>query len=376
MSHIEWMLERGINDYGRGSHWWVAPVQAQADIAFRRAQLRLRGLIDAGGFIKRISTPIPFYKNKSERLIEVGGALFWFKSADKPDSLYGEDVYSLVGDEITRWKEPSWIACYTTLVAVGGVGKLIGNVRGRRNFAYKLARLAESGRDGWGFHRLTAYDAIEGGVVKSEIIEQARKDFTKQDFDELFLAIAGDDGSNPFGIEFLSKIYVPEFSPYQTAAYGVDLGKSVDWTWIIGVDRSGWMTESHRFQKPWNETEDEIVRIVGTSTPCLVDGTGVGAAVADNLRAKSGNFEPFVFSSTSKQYLYGDLKSKIQGGRFKHCDPILKQELEDMEYQYTRSGIIYAAPEGLHDDGPDAAALALRCLDEYPPIESPYKSAR
>ncbi|MGL4641075.1 MAG: hypothetical protein ACRCVX_15270, partial [Shewanella sp.] len=143
-SHIEWILER-MHNLGRGNHWWVAPVSEQADIAYRRVKDRLRGFIDSSGELKKLFEAIPFEHNETRKFIKVFGCTLWFKSADKPDSLYGEDVYSLVADEITRWKEEAWTACYSTLTATKGEAKLIGNVKGRKNFAYKLARKAEAG---------------------------------------------------------------------------------------------------------------------------------------------------------------------------------------------------------------------------------------
>lgn len=375
MSHIEWLLDEAIS-LGRGNHWWVATTYSTADIAFRRSKLRLKGYIDAGGVLKRVGDPIDFRKNESKRFIEVGGAVVWFKSAEKPGNLYGEDVYTLVGDEITRWKKDAWTACYSVLVATGGRAKLIGNVRGRRNFAYKLARRAESGAKNWGHHKLTAYDAIEGGVIDHEIIEQARLDMEPKEFKQLYEADAMDDGTNPFGFEFISKAFMSEPSGYPTVAFGVDLGKSVDWTWIVGLDAAGQQTTSVRFQMSWPDTKAEIKRIVGRDIPCIVDGTGVGSAIADDLSEYSGNFEKVVFTTPAKQALYGDLKSSLQGGRFKFFDPILKQELEDFEFTYTDKGTVYAAPEGLHDDGPDASALAVRCLMTYPPIQSALMSLR
>jgi len=39
---------------------------------------------------------------------------------------------------------------------------------------------------------------------------------------------------------------------------------------------------------------------------------------------------------------------------------VLTSELEAFEYEYTRLGVRYAAPEGLHDDCVCALALAVQ----------------
>ena len=111
--------------------WWIAPVYPQAKIAYRR--------------LKRAVTQRLYQSNEAELTITLrNGAVIGFKSAEKPDNLYGEDVYGAVLDEATRMREESWFAIRSTLTATQGKVRIIGNVKGRRNWAYRLARQAES----------------------------------------------------------------------------------------------------------------------------------------------------------------------------------------------------------------------------------------
>lgn len=61
------------------------------------------------------------------------GATVYFKTAERPDSLFGEDVYAAVGDEASRWKEPAWHALRSTLTATQGPVRLLYNSKGRAN---------------------------------------------------------------------------------------------------------------------------------------------------------------------------------------------------------------------------------------------------
>ncbi len=70
----------------------------------------------------------------------------------------------------------------------------------------------------------------------------------------------------------------------------------------------------------------------------------------------------YKFTSTSKQQLMEGLSVAIQQGTIKFPDGVLVRELESFEYEYTRSGIRYTAPEGLHDDCVCALALAVSRL--------------
>jgi hypothetical protein len=360
MSHIEWLLEEAIR-MGRGNWWWVATTSDTANIAFRRTQDRLRGYLDSGGTLLRVGEAIDFYKNETRSIIRVAGATIWFKSADEPDNLYGEDVYGAVGDEVSRWKLDAWVALYSTLTATKGRAKLIGNVKGRRNWAYLQARKAEAGEAGWGYHKLTAWDAIDGGILDRTTIEEARRDMTPERFRELYEAEAAEDGGNPFGLDAIRKCKVDAPSTDAVAVFGVDLAKSSDWTWVIGLDREGRQVVSERWQAPWDETTRKLTTLIGR-TPALVDSTGVGDPIVEQLQKACPSVEGFKFTSPSKQQLMEGLASAIQQGTISFSDPQLENELEAFEYEYTRTGVRYSAPDGLHDDGVCALALATKQL--------------
>ena len=374
-SHLEWLLEDAIKA-GAGNWWWVATVYDTADIAFRRARDRLQGYLESKGARVKVSDAYPFKANLSRMYLTVNGATIWFKSADKPDSLYGEDVRGAVGDEVTRWKPEAWTALYSTLTATRGRAKLIGNVKGRRNWAYLLARKAEAGELDWGYHKLTAWDAVSGGVLEQDTIEQAQRDLPENVFRELYLAEAGDDGGNPFGIGAIHACRIPARSSGPVVAYGVDLAKSNDWCWLIGLDAQGHEVVSERWQGDWGSTKKRIVARVGT-VPTLVDSTGVGDPIVEDMQLmvsvahNTTNIEGFKFSSTSKQQLMEGLASSIQDGKVRFHDPTLIAELEAFEYEYTRTGARYSAPVGIHDDGVCALALAERMRQTLPPPPPP-----
>ena len=67
----------------------------------------------------------------------------------------------------------------------------------------------------------------------------------------------------------------------------------------------------------------------------------------------------FKFSSTSKQQLMEGLSVAIQQRLIRIPDGPVRSELESFEFVATRTGVRYAAPEGLHDDCVCALALAV-----------------
>ncbi len=343
-SHIIWDFEQALNLEANQRVWWVAPVYQQAEIAFNR----MKSQVSAPGFFKVNETKL--------RLTLPTGSIIEFKSADKPDNLYGDDVFAAVFDEFTRAKEAAWIALRTTLTATNGKCKFIGNVRGKKNWGYKLGVKARNGEPGYEYFKITAQDAVEAGILASEEIEQAKRDLPDFAFRELYLAEALDDQANPFGIQYIQKQVKP-ISQERPVAFGIDLAKSVDWTVVTGVDRQGNVCFFERWQSDWSQTRARIIRIVG-SAPAYIDSTGVGDPIAEDVRKECRQIENYHFTSTSKQQIMEGLANAIQKGEVSVLDGVMKEELESFEFEYSRTGVKYTAPEGMHDDCVCSLALA------------------
>lgn len=226
-SHIFWLLEQALLCQKNQSVWWVAPVFGQAEIAYQR--------------MKNQITDRSFFKCNETKLVLTTpvGVMIQFKSAERPDNLYGDDVYAAVFDEFTRAREEAWHALRSTLTATRGKCKFIGNVKGKHNWGYKMALKAKQGSDPvYSYHKITAYDAAAAGFIDYEEIEQAKRDLPEAVFKELYLAEASEDGSNPFGYKFIQLCAIG-VSSHPPVCFGIDLAKSSDWTVIIGLDQFG-----------------------------------------------------------------------------------------------------------------------------------------
>ena len=97
-----WQIGQVMSGPPDAEHWWVAPVYEQSMMAYRLAWSLLRG---QPGFRQVLS----------ERAIIGPGERRWsFRSADKPDNLYGSAVSSAVLDEASRMKDDAVDAVYST----------------------------------------------------------------------------------------------------------------------------------------------------------------------------------------------------------------------------------------------------------------------
>lgn len=345
---LAWIIEQALQGKANQNFWWVAPVYEQAKIAYRRLKNNLTREI--------------FKPNESElSLLFLNGARIICKSGEKPDNLYGEDVFAAVLDEASRMREESWFALRSTLTATKAPVRIIGNVKGRKNWFYRLARRAEAGEPNMRYQKITAFDAIEAKILDEAEIEDARRTLPKEVFEELYLAIPTEDGSNPFGITEIQNCITP-LSTKEPVCFGIDLAKSHDWTVITGLDEDGNTSYFERYQKSWNDTIDDIRAKI--KKPAFVDSTGVGDAVLESLQKGRNNFFGYKFTSTSKQQLMEALRLAIHQRAIGFPDGVIVDELEMFEYAYTRTGVRYAAPEGAFDDCVCSLALAVEAQSQ------------
>lgn len=352
-SHLIWLFEQplALNLTEGQSVWWIAPVYGQAEIMFRR----LRTQVSDKGFLK-------FNESKLTATYP-SGAILAFKSAEKPDNLYGDDVYAAVFDEFTRAREEAWHALRSTLTATRGKCKFIGNVKGRKNWGHKLGMRAKNGDDkDYAYFKITAYDAAAAGLKTKdgrpfiEEIEDAKRDLPENVFNELYMAEASEDGSNPIGFDHIRRA-VFGLSSNPAVCYGIDLAKKRDWTVITGLDRFGQICHWDRFQKDWKQTKETILSL----PPGLItiDGTGVGDPIAEDI-GRHRELDVVIFTERSKQQLIEGLAYGIQNRETTVLAGVLQDELEAFEFEYTRTGVRYTVPAGMTDDAVYSLALARK----------------
>lgn len=349
---LVWLMDHELFSKEAGQSIWTCPIHAQAIKVYERL-VRQMTRIDPKRTI--------WDAHEQKRTVQLGKGRIVFFGSENYDSIYGSDYRAAVIDEASRQREEVWPAVRSTLTATRGQVRIIGNVKGRRNWAYRMARKAEQGDPDMAYFRLTAQDAVDSGVLAAEEIEEARRQLPEAVFRELYLAQASDDEGNPFGLTYIERQIAP-LSSEPPVCFGVDLARAVDYTVVIGRDRHGRVCRFDRWQGlSWEATEQRILAIIG-ETRTLVDSTGVGDPIVERMSKSRPWVSGIKFTSSSKQDLMQGLAVAIQQGRAWFPDGPIRHELEAFEYEYRLNSVRYSAPEGMHDDCVVALALSQAAM--------------
>ena len=306
-------------------------------------------------FFKEIVDLLPleiYSKNESDLVINfiTGGSIRFF-TGERLDNLRGLKFHLAVIDEASFIPnlEDGWLnSIRPTLTDYKGRAIFLSTPRGK-NYFYSLFSKAEPN---WQSFKFTTYD---NPYIDPNEIDDARKQLPEVVFEQEYMANPAENAANPFGTQFIRNCIHP-VSTMPVVAFGIDLAKSVDWTVIIGLDENGNVAYFDRFQMDWHNTKQNIIRL--PKCPILVDSTGVGDPILEDLQREGVMIQGLKFTSTSKQQLMEGLQAAIHQGKIGYPDGIITQELEIFEYQYGATGVKYSAPSGYHDDAVISLALA------------------
>jgi phage FluMu gp28-like protein len=304
-------------------------------------------------FFEKLTEAIPFKNNISNLKIYCpnNGSIEFF-TGERLDNLRGRKFHLVIIDEAAFIPdlESGWQnSIRPTLTDYQGKAVFLSTPRGK-NFFYSM--FMKQGEADWQSFKFSTYD---NPYINTREIDEARLQLPEVVFEQEYLANPAENSANPFGNAFIQRCIKP-ISAQQIVAYGIDLAKSVDFTVIVGLDNGGNVAYFDRFQMDWHNTKANIKRL--PIAPILVDSTGVGDPILEDLIREGVNIEGLKFTSQSKQQLMEGLAQAIQQNKISYPAGVIVDELDIFEYQFTANGVRYTAPSGFHDDCVMALALA------------------
>ena len=336
--------------------WWCAPINKQAKRDYRRFKKGLK------------NTELIKKSWDSEQRIELyNDSLIEFHGLENHEDLAGEGLDYLYVDEIASIKQAAWEqTLQPMLLDNNGIAIGFGTPKGK-NWVYSYFN---AGQDMYN----TQVKSYQFPTHTNPYIDRSR---LEQDLARLpdrvvrqeYMAQFIDDGSGVFA--GYTKCIRGEMIEFPEAGHhyriGADIAKMYDFNfWIVEDIESKQVVNFMRFNKlDWSLTKQKLSNYAKfwNNAEVVLDSTGVGSPVFDDLRREGLRIYPFYFTNKSKVELIEHLAITIQNQNIFFPEiPELISELDSFEMNQTPSGNIkYSAPEGLHDDG--VVSLALTCWD-------------
>jgi len=303
--------------------------------------------------------------NSQRKILTLPNGAIEFGSAQKPENLEGFNYKRYVINEAGTILKKSSLWDNTIYPMVKGdnvMGKIVGTPKGRNKF-HELAALGRSGDEDYQTFKYTVYDSPYWSEKQIETAKRLSPELVfKQEYMAEFLE---GEGMVFRKIKEIIKHDIPQ-EPIEGRRYliGVDLAKHVDFTVItvldaethelVYIDRFNqidWVLQKARIEAAWKKWNKGKV---------IVDSTGAGDSVFDDLKAMGLTVEPFRFNSSNKAEIVNNLAVAIENKDiFIPNNPLIIDELEMYEYTITKSGnVTYSAPDGFHDDIVMALCLA------------------
>jgi len=317
-------------------------------------------------FFKILPTKLIRTHNKTQRQITlINGHIIECKSAfDGGDSFLGQKYHWAWLDEAALISRETWEqAIRATLIDYKGVAFFTTTPRGR-NWIWELYnRCQDPFQTDYECFQFSTY---QNPFVSKEEIEFAKSTLPERLFQQEFLAEFLADGSEVF--RFVRRQAIGHFEePIKGVKYtmGVDLARIHDFTVLTVIRCDTRMVVAHeRFnQIDWSIQKKRIIALAKRyNAEILLDSTGIGDPIFEDLKKVNLRVEGFKFNNKNKQQLIENLIMNIEQNELTYpYIPELVSELEAYEIEETKFGNFrYNAPtgEGSYDDCVISLALA------------------
>jgi phage FluMu gp28-like protein len=353
------LIHAAMTDKGK-VYLYVCPKQIQAkDVIWKDPEM----------MNKYLPNEIVQRKNEVELTIWLkNGSQIYVRGGDDPDRLRGLNPYGVILDEYAQMKQEVYDEVLKpVLLANGGWIWFMGTPKGKNDF-YRKYKIANDNPAQWHVIHLKA---SESKLLPPGALEEARKTSTEAIFRQEFES----EFQESEGIIFrrirenISGM-LEESRAGRSYQMGVDLARLQDWTVVTVMDKhSHHLVYFDRFnQIDWNFQKARIEAISRryNMAPIIVDSTGVGDPIAEDLRRMGLIVSDVKFTNTSKRRLVENLALLIEQNKITYPDiKILISELEEYSYEMLPSGVVkYSAPQGLYDDCVMSFCLAVWQLGE------------
>lgn len=341
----------------QGVYWHVFPTYAEAKDAVWR---------DPNMITRIIPQEMIADKNNSELFIRFkNGSILKMVGADTPDTLRGAGPVGCVLDEFATMKFEAWEIIEPILRANGGWCWFIGTPKGK-NHLYDFYQRGQRDHKEWGSWLL---DGEKSGIINQDQLAEMRQSMTQKMYaQEIMCSFLESEGTVFRGVREAMTSQPEPPKANHLYVMGVDLAKVTDFTVLTVYDRmKNNQVYQDRFQTlEWPFQKQKIATIAKhyNNALTIVDATGIGDPIADDLIRQGIAVEPFKITEQSKKDLIEKLSIWIEQRRCTLLNIADSQlEFDNFSYEIGSTGKIrYQGRQGYHDDIVISHALAINAL--------------
>jgi len=288
------------------------------------------------------------------------------RSADKPENIEGFAYKLIILNEagIILKNEYLWENTIRPMTIDYDPDMIIGGTPKGQNLFHGLKVKAEDDKDpkyaDWEFFHFTSYD---NPYMPRKTIQELEADLPEHvKKQEIYAEFLEDSASVFRNIDnCINSVNAPP-NPAKDYFAGLDLAKHVDFTVLTILDGDGNQVYFTRLNKlDWPYQKRLIIDVVRNYGALLVmDSTGIGDPIYDDLINEGLSVEGYKFTNESKKQLTERLMISVEQEKINLLDEkVQTNEIKIFGYEITPSGVMkYCAPEGKHDDCVIALALA------------------
>jgi hypothetical protein len=350
------LLDRGATEKA-GEYGWVAPTYNVAERGIEAIRLIADGAIEVSG-----RAP-----SRVEWRSKIGTSRIWFLSADNPDNIRGFGFQGIVIDEAAAIPVSVWhYVLRPTIAQTLGWAVFVSTPKGRNWFYDLYTRGLDPGEKDYASF---SFPSKASPYFPAKEWEEAKRtlpaDVFRQEYEAEFLEDSAGVFRNIDGCLFdPAALSMEQRAPSRNVIIGCDVAKHTDWTVLIAMDaETGRCFDMERFNHlDWPIQKERILAFAFKHRGRIVlDATGVGDPIYDDLKRVWADIEGFKFTSSSKTALVQRLIVAVEQRRvsWPAAWEVLTAEMRRYEYAISPSGgITYDAPSGYHDDCVMALALA------------------
>jgi hypothetical protein len=355
---VQWICEELLSEQLSGL--WVDTTQAN-----------LSNYVEL--YFKQILKPIwhlMSWNAQKYTLTFPNGSYIHFRSAERPELMEGFEYKRVVLNEAgiilkksSLWDNTLQPMCKGKDTKV----RFVGTPKGKNKYAELYARGQDKLDTDWLSFTFSAYDSP---YWDKQELDKTKPFIPQEVWSQEYLAEFIDGAGSVFRNinQCITQDHYDEPKPEHRYVMSADIAKHTDFTVLyIAEADTGKVIYQERFnQIDWGLQKQRIKSLYTKFNvdKLILDSTGVGDSIFDDLVNDGLNVQGFKFTSTSKNQLVQNLSVAIDNQNIKFfAFPELISELEIYTYEVSAMGNIrYNAPDGYHDDCVMALALINQLL--------------